>query len=202
MLPDNDFFSSVPESVYSVAIDTLSFRITASEEMAARQPVVAAVPARAAEGIGKTILKNAMFPSKRSSDASDAEQRFAAFVLQVLAGAGVPLPENTDANVRSIRHQLFVSKQWQLVYKEGRTPIERFNPQPGDLVLWDKSIKSHNVGSGGDIVMNLGACGILDGKGKVFHPDSHARFSGSSSKFTAICQMPSYGSPTAIYRRI
>jgi hypothetical protein len=204
LLPDGDFFSNVPPNVNSVAVVSLSFASSAADEVLALQkrPINSqAVATVKIETVGKRILKNAMFPALWSNGYEDAEHRFAAFLLHVLDGAGLAMPKNTGASVRDIRHQMFLSKQWQLVYKEGRVPIQQFEAQPGDVVIWDKSSRLHNAQTGGETVMSLGACGILDGKGKVYHPGCDTR-SSANSRFADICKMPSYGNPTAIYRRV
>jgi hypothetical protein len=147
---------------------------------------------------GKEILENALFPRLAPTDAhAIGSTRYGAFLFQVLAGAGTRL--SCSADLREIRLKLFLSKEWRLVYK-GTASLAAFSPQPGDVVIWDRNITMRNVLSGKDMPINFGACGVLDGRGKIVHPDSSARFGSARSDFARICAIPSYGNPTAIYR--
>lgn len=153
------------------------------------------------DSIGKKILRNARFPmlAPAITDSHSVQSGCAWFVQQALIEAGCPLALQSGFDTRDLRRALLLSSQWKLVYRHG-TDLGVFKAQAGDVAIWDKSTRAQDETGRCQLVQNV-ACGVLDGRGRVVHPGQKAHVAGMT-EMRAICADPSFGQPTAVYRRI
>jgi hypothetical protein len=112
----------------------------------------------------------------------------------------IPLPweEGETPLVKNMYSKLMkATSDWELV-SSGERAFANYVPQPGDLVIWDKTVSS--TINGRRISDRLHHCGVMGNSGLIHYAGSGVEGGYTDSIFKLMVDSAAYGKPTFIFR--
>ena len=124
------------------------------------------------------------------------------FVDKVFRDLGIPLPwgKGQMPAIHGMKEQLGNSPEWRTVYHKG-DKFDKYKPQAGDLVIWDKTIYIQHKERKEHVVMQkkvIEHSGVIGADGKIMYAGLLSGY--RESDFNLIAHSVAYGAPTSIYR--
>lgn len=94
--------------------------------------------------------------------------------------------------------QLTKSSDWEVFYTD-KHAISAYNPKPGDLALWDKTLHFRNY-NGTTTDMHLEHSGVIGKNGGIMYAGAESTHVFAESDFKGMCRAETYQPPSVILR--